>query len=415
MTTAKKSKTKSKTAGAAPRSSARAYTPLINRHRPKTFGEMIGMKSTVDAIEKGILNGEIPNAYLLMGATGCGKTTFSRVIARTVMCETYNGCGTCPSCEAFDKNPDSHMSYSEVNCGSDGKIDDIRSLIQLSYTSPMMGKMRVIVLDEAHRLTPAAVEALLKPLEEPSESTLWILATTESQALKDTLKNRCNLVYIKPADREQLSEYLADLARDYMDYTGEDLSEITDEIAEITGGYIRSSLSTLDVVIQKYRATGGKLGIKEFIAEVREDILKNTDADALSAQKIVMALILGNPKIILSILADHDNFVGLSRNIMDTAQYLLDDAFQARGSNVYHPVVFQDTASTMREKLKEREVTSSLKVLGIYTALCNGAVNMHTEVMRFAVPERHLISARLMNLLSELRQIVPKKSKGSSD
>lgn len=307
------------------------------------------------------------------------------------------------------------MSYTEVNCGSDGKIDDIRNLIQLSHTSPMMGKMRVIVLDEAHRLTPASVEALLKPLEEPSESTLWILATTESQALKDTLKNRCNLVYIKPADREQLSEYLAELAREYMDYAAEELAEITDQIAEITGGYIRSSLSTLDVVIKSYRASGGKLDIQEFIQAVRDDILKNTDADALSAQKIVMALLLGNPKIILNILADHDNFVGLSRNIMDTAQYLMDDAFGARGSNIYHPVVFQDTASTMREKLKERDVTSALKVLGIYTILCNGAVNMHTEVMRFAVPERHLISARLMNLLSELRQIVPKKSKGTSD
>lgn len=413
MATAKKKSAKSEKAE--PRAMARAYTPLINRHRPKTFKEMIGMRSTVDAIEKSILNGEIPNAYLLMGATGCGKTTFARVIARTVMCETYNGCGKCSSCETFDKNPDSHMSYTEVNCGSDGKIDDIRNLIQLSHTSPMMGKMRVIVLDEAHRLTPASVEALLKPLEEPSESTLWILATTESQALKDTLKNRCNLVYIKPADREQLSEYLAELAREYMDYAAEELAEITDQIAEITGGYIRSSLSTLDVVIKSYRASGGKLDIQEFIQAVRDDILKNTDADALSAQKIVMALLLGNPKIILNILADHDNFVGLSRNIMDTAQYLMDDAFGARGSNIYHPVVFQDTASTMREKLKERDVTSALKVLGIYTILCNGAVNMHTEVMRFAVPERHLISARLMNLLSELRQIVPKKSKGTSD
>lgn len=166
MATAKKKSAKSEKAE--PRAMARAYTPLINRHRPKTFKEMIGMRSTVDAIEKSILNGEIPNAYLLMGATGCGKTTFARVIARTVMCETYNGCGKCSSCETFDKNPDSHMSYTEVNCGSDGKIDDIRNLIQLSHTSPMMGKMRVIVLDEAHRLTPASVEALLKPLEEPS-------------------------------------------------------------------------------------------------------------------------------------------------------------------------------------------------------------------------------------------------------
>lgn len=403
-----KSKSKPK-APVEKRSNARAYVPLISRHRPKTFAEMIGMKSTVDAVAKSIEDGEIPNAYLLMGNTGCGKTTFARVIARAVMCEEYTGCGKCRSCITFDENPDSHMDYEEVNCGEKGKIEDIRGLIQLGNTSPMLGKMRVIVLDEAHRLSGASAEAILKPLEEPAEKTLWILATTESQSLKDTLKNRCNLISIRPADREQLAEYLAELARDYINYPVEDIVEITEQIAEMTGGLIRTSLSILDTVIKTYRSTKGSMDVHEFLAEVREEILKNTDADALSAQKIVMGVVLGNPKIILSILGDHANFVGLSRNILDTSQYLLDNAFGVRGSNIYHPPAFRDTANELEAKLTERQM-KKVDRIAVYTQLLNASVETHSNIMKFIVPERPLLSSNLLNLMLSLREIVPKKA-----
>lgn len=392
------------------RKTARAYVPLISRHRPKTFSEMIGMETTVKAVEKSIKDGEIPNAYLLMGNTGCGKTTFARVIARAVMCENYTGCGECNSCKSFDNNPDSHMDYMEVNCGEKGKIEDIRGLIQLGNTSPMMGQMRVIVLDEAHRLSGASAEAILKPLEEPAEKTLWILATTESQALKDTLKNRCNVISIRPADRDRLAEYLADLARDYIDYPSEDLMQITEQIAEMTGGLIRSSLSILDTVIKSYRATNGKMDVQEFIDEVRQEILKNTDADTLSAQKIVLGVMLNNPKIILSVLGDHSNFVGLSRNILDTAQYLVDSAFGIRGSNIYHPPAFRDTAETLDSNLTERGMNKAQRI-AVYTKMLECSVSTHSDIMKFIVPERPLLSSNLLNLMLTLRESVPKKEK----
>ena len=414
MATKPKKSPKAKSVEADVRKTARTSVPLISRHRPKTFSDMIGMESTVKAVEESVKQGEIPNAYLLMGNTGCGKTTFARVIARAVMCEEFTGCGKCQSCITFDANPDSHMDYEEVNCGEKGKIEDIRGLIQLGNTSPMMGKMRVIVLDEAHRLSGASAEAILKPLEEPAEKTLWILATTESQALKDTLKNRCNLINIRPADREQLAEYLADLARDYIDYPGEDLYQITEQIAEMTGGLIRSSLSILDTVIKTYNATKGDMDVQEFIEEVREEVLKHTDADALSAQKIILGVTLGNPKIILSILGDHANFVGLSRNILDTSQYLIDSFFGIRGSNIYHPPAFRDTADALDEKLAERGMKKAERI-AVYTLLLSSSVATHSEIMKFIVPERPLLSSNLMNLMLSLRKIVPKKTQSNDE
>lgn len=410
-TAPKKKSTKSETAKAVKSTGPRKFVPLITRHRPKRFKDLIGMANTANTLSDSIERGDIPNAFLLVGATGCGKTTVARIIARTVMCDTHNACGKCASCTLADEL-ESHPDYTEVNCGEHGKVDDIRSLIQMSNTYPQIGKMRVIVLDEVHRLSGASAEAILKPLEEPAERTLWILATTEANAIKDTIKNRCNIIPIRPADTEQLGEYLADLARDYISYPGEDLVEMTTEIAQMTGGYIRHALTILDTVIKSYLAHDGKMDVEEFLDAVRTEILSNTDVDVYAAQKLIMAVMLYNPKALLSVLGGHADFVGLSRNLVHLSQYLLDDLLNISGSNIYHPPAFRNTASALSERLADRGVTKTEAKMNLYTRMLDTSVDLYGNVMKFTCPERPLISSTLMNLLVDLRPIT-KKEKGS--
>lgn len=388
-------------------SGPRKFVPLITRHRPKYFRDIIGMESTSNTLEDSIKRGDIPNAFLLLGSTGCGKTTFARVIARAVMCKTHDACGKCDSCQLADEL-DSHPDYTEINCGVNGKVDEIRNTIQMSNTYPQIGAMRVIVLDEVHRLSGASLEAILKPLEEPAERTLWILATTESNAIKDTVKNRCSIIPIRPADTDRLSEYLAGLAGEYIDYPSDELKQITESIAQMTGGYIRQALSILDTVIKSYLANDGNMDVAEFIENVSAEILNNTDVDVFAAQKLIMATILGNPKALLGVLASHADFVGLTRNMVNLSQYLMDDLFNVSGSNIYHPPAFRNTAKALGERLDERGITSTKTRMEVYSRMLSESVELYSNVMKFTCPERPLITSILMNLLLDLRSITKK-------
>lgn len=404
------SKTKSPDKG---NSGARKIQPFITRHRPMTFADLIGMKAQADSLATSIERGEVPNAYVLLGSTGCGKTTVGRIIARTVMCELGTACGECDSCKhAESSDLSSHVDYTEINCGVAGKVDDIRGIIQLADQRPMIGRMRVILLDEIHRLTPQAAEALLKPLEEPSEQTLWILATSEANSVKQTIKNRCEFIPIRPVDADVLGEYLANLARDYLDIPGEDLVDIATEIANVSGGFIRDSLALMNSTIKMYNSHTGEVDLEDFLEEVRNKILSNADADVAAAQELVLATLLGNPKCIVEVLADHADFVSLSRNMTVFTQYLLDCVYDARGSNIYHPPVFREGNKKFCSTLKKRERLNDIRRVRVLTIMLETVTVLHSKIMTFACPERPLISSHLLKALMEIKPLTasPKKA-----
>lgn len=392
--------------------SARKVVPFITRHRPTRFEDMIGLDSQLVPLAKSIEAGEIPNAFLIMGTTGGGKTTLARIIARVVMCETRNACGQCASCKIADEDLAQHPDYEENNCGVKGKIDDIRALDKLSQTVPQIGKMRVIVLDEAHRLTGPALEAILKPLEEPAPQTLWILATTDANSLKDTLKNRCAKVYIKPAPADILGKYLARISWEYVQQTEipkKELLKLTTEIAEMTGGYIRESLTIMDSVIKTLKADGSE-DINVLLGNVREQLLSNVDADAYAAQKLILAVFFKNPKAISQILANQDDFVRLTRNILDTMQYIIDAHWGTRGSNIYHPPVFTQTFSDLKSRFDEREI-STISRIKAYSIALTAFTQLHGKIMSFTCPERPLITSILLDVMFEVSKYTGAKNK----
>lgn len=376
-------------------SNARTHLPLITKHRPKVFADVIGLPDVTNALEQSILEGDIANAYLLVGSSGGGKTTIARIIARTVMCETRNACGTCASCLASE-DFGSHPDYQELNCGENGKIDEIRRIISTSHNSPILGGMRVIILDEAHRLTGPSLEALLKPLEEPAEKTLWILCTTETQSLKDTIKNRCNIIPIKPVDPATLAKYLFKLSKKELgkDFNKTVMKPVSIGIADMTGGYIRSALSTLDLALKLIR-NESEMEAEDIIAKIQESIIKNTDANQLAAQQLVIAVLAGDVKGISHILANHGDFFSLSKGILNTVQYCVDVSLGASGANVYHPPYLRATWSEIK--------AANTGNAGILISLLDVAVELQSDMAKFLVPERNIISSRLLKAALKIR------------
>ena len=147
---------------------------LALRYRPKRLSEMVGQSEAVATVQGYLDREAAPNAFMLVGPSGTGKTTMSRLIARHLNCDDLSACEKCESCKAMDRGNDGHPDYTEVNGAESGGVDTIRALIETARYRPTYN-LRIIHIDEVHRSTNAAMNSLLKPLEEPSLQTLSLI------------------------------------------------------------------------------------------------------------------------------------------------------------------------------------------------------------------------------------------------
>jgi DNA polymerase-3 subunit gamma/tau len=363
--------------------------PLITKYRPTKIEDLIGQERVITTLRGCLKSGDIPNAFLLVGATGTGKTTISRLIARYVMCETLSACGKCLSCQKDILN---HPDYREVNAAESGGKDDIRSLITMARNRPQVGGFRVIVLDEVHKATPQALEALLKPLEEPPERTLWILATTEAEMLKPTLRNRCNTLTITPVDKDVLATFLMGVCKkEKLKLDKETQQTVCSIVAESSGGFIRESLSGLHVVLNYIQ---GLDEIPEDTDELKKLILSNalqvsTATTVMVATKILLSAYTGQVKGIMSALADMDDPIPTVNKMMQFSTYALDSICGVTGKNVWHTPENRKFWELLSKKLGDKSV------LSLYVNVLTAVVNLRGEMQKFAVPERNLIAARM--------------------
>lgn len=165
---------------------------LALKYRPKQFADITGQRPVWLVLRRMVQLGQVPTALLLTGSRGCGKTSTARILAAALNCEgsttTGEPCGLCPSCEAVADG--TAFSVMEIDAASNGLIADIKKLQHdLMYDSG--GKFRVVLLDEAHSMSAAAFNALLKLLEEPPERTVFVLLTTEKGKIMPTVASRC--------------------------------------------------------------------------------------------------------------------------------------------------------------------------------------------------------------------------------
>ena len=188
---------------------------LARKYRPRTFAQLAGQEHVVRALGHALRTGRLHHAYLFTGTRGIGKTTVSRILAKSLNCTGADGrggvtdepCGVCPSCTQIDA--DRFIDYTELDAASNRSIDEIRDLIERAAYKPGVGRYKVFMIDEAHQLTRDAFNALLKTLEEPPEYLKFVLATTDPEKMLPTVLSRCLQFNLRPMAPEVVQEHLA--------------------------------------------------------------------------------------------------------------------------------------------------------------------------------------------------------------
>ena len=239
-----------------------ATQSLYRRYRPRRFDELRGQEHIVHALREAVKAGREGQAYLFSGPRGTGKTTTARILAKVLNCTSpANGepCCECDSCTAVERG--NSYDVFELDAASNNSVEDIRSLIdKVSLGTP--GRHKVYILDEVHMLSAGASAALLKVLEEPPEHVVFVLATTDPQKLKDTIRSRTQHLqfHLLPSDT------LADHIRWVADDAGIELNEhIIDAALSKGGGSARDTLSALELLAAGGSEVDDSIDLSEFI------------------------------------------------------------------------------------------------------------------------------------------------------
>jgi DNA polymerase-3 subunit gamma/tau len=166
---------------------------LYRKYRPATFADVVGQEHVTEPLSTALAAGRINHAYLFSGPRGCGKTSSARILARSLNCDkgpTPTPCGVCDSCVAMAPNGPGSVDVVELDAASHGGVDDTRELRDRAFYAPAQSRYRIFIVDEAHMVTTAGFNALLKIVEEPPEHLIFVFATTEPEKVLPTIRSR---------------------------------------------------------------------------------------------------------------------------------------------------------------------------------------------------------------------------------
>ncbi|WP_329281048.1 DNA polymerase III subunit gamma and tau [Streptomyces sp. NBC_00691] len=229
---------------------------LYRRYRPESFAEVIGQEHVTDPLQQALRNNRVNHAYLFSGPRGCGKTTSARILARCLNCEqgpTPTPCGECQSCRDLARNGPGSIDVIEIDAASHGGVDDARDLREKAFFGPASSRYKIYIIDEAHMVTPAGFNALLKVVEEPPEHLKFIFATTEPEKVIGTIRSRTHHYPFRLVPPGTLREYLRDVC-------GREGIPVEDGVLPLVvragAGSVRDSMSVMDQLLAGAAADG---------------------------------------------------------------------------------------------------------------------------------------------------------------
>ena len=234
--------------------------PLALKYRPQKFNELIGQNSMVLSIQNAIKLQRIPNAYLLTGIRGTGKTTTARIIAKAINCNvefsSEQKCSEKEFCHCVSISNSNHIDILEMDAASKTGIDDIREILEAAKYHPSTAKFKVFIIDEVHMLSKQAFNALLKTLEEPPQHLKFILATTEVKKIPVTILSRCQRFDLRRIKVDEMTSFLTQISqKEKADIDNNSLRLIS----KSSEGSVRDALSILDQVIITHNLLGEKV------------------------------------------------------------------------------------------------------------------------------------------------------------
>ena len=258
-----------------------AYQALYRKYRPQSFEDIVGQGHVTSTLAREVSEGRVAHAYLFAGPRGTGKTTTARILAKALNCENRAPNGSpdniCESCVAITEG--SSLDVMELDAASHNSVEDIRDMrLSVTTVASSANARRVYILDEAHMLSKAAGNALLKTLEEPPEHVIFVLATTEPYKLLDTIRSRTQRFDFHPVGVEALAAHLARLA-DAEGYKVDTQALVA--VARHSGGSARDALSLLEQVAALGAGTVDVTGVHRTLGMADSEVYTRL-ADAIA-------------------------------------------------------------------------------------------------------------------------------------
>lgn len=317
---------------------------LALTYRPRRFDDLVGQRAVQVILRQMVTTNQVPAVMLFDGVRGTGKTTTARILAAALNCETGEPCGTCPSCKAVYDG--TSLDVIEIDAASNGLVDDIRQLRnQLLYR--VEHNHRVILLDEAHSMSTAAFNALLKTIEEPPLGTVFILLTTEPHRIPDTVVSRCMPFTFRRISVNDITGRLQHICQQ------ENLTaqpELLHHIAERSDGGMRDAIMTLDQVT--------RVGIST--VEQFTDLMGETDFAPDLLDRLINADIAGAFGVLTEQMTRTGNAVAITGAIIATLRDLL---ILRTGGDIAATGAARTARTTLAQATDPASIVTALKVL----------------------------------------------------
>lgn len=288
-----------------------SYQVLARKWRPKSFSNLVGQDHVVQALSNALNQQRLHHAYLFTGTRGVGKTTLSRILAKSLNCATgitATPCGECDACRAIDIGR--YVDYVEMDAASNRGIADMVSLLEQAIYAPSAGRFKVYMIDEVHMLTKEAFNAMLKTLEEPPAHVKFILATTDPQKVPVTILSRCLQFNLRQMASSTITTHLQDvLGQEQITFEAPALQLI----ARAANGSMRDALSLTDQAIAYGNQSVRESDVRSMLGAIDQSYL----------YELLRALIENNAPALLDIAQQMDSrSIGFESALKDLAALL---------------------------------------------------------------------------------------------
>src|SRR6201993_2780342 len=269
-----------------------SYQVLARKYRPQKFSEVIGQEHVTRTLKNAIEQGRVAHGYIFSGHRGIGKTTIARILAMALNCRSTDHpvpepCGVCDSC--VEVKAGQSVDVIEIDAATNRGIDEIRELREAARYRPARDRFKIYILDEAHQITDAAFNALLKTLEEPPSHIVFMMATTQPEDIPQTIRSRCQHFSFHAVRFDEIVGQLRGIAKQEGIKADEDALAM---LAEVGDGSMRDALSIMDQAIACCGTTLSAEVVRGLVGTVPSQVLEDVmDAVARNSSEDVLRLI----------------------------------------------------------------------------------------------------------------------------